>query len=193
MDALSALLASKGFHLISISDIVAQARVSKRTFYEQFDTKESCLLALCQGTAERLLNALAASYDPRLSWDDQLTRVTRGYLERLQTEPALIRALFLDLLSLGPRGLAARRQIMRRFANFLVLQVEFAHQREPDSRALSDDMAEAVVGGINELILRSLEQDQVHNLTRLTEPACELVRAVVSYLRPAPVEPGPAF
>lgn len=184
-EALGALLVTKGYHVTSISDIVSQARVSKRTFYEQFDTKEACLLALCDATAERALAVLAASYNPNLPWEEQLIGVTRSYLEHLQSEPSLIRALFIDLLSIGPRGLAARREIMQRFADFLTMQVEFARLREPDKRALSADMAAAVVGGINELILRAVEKDEVDRLINLAEPACDLVRAVVTYLEPA--------
>jgi hypothetical protein len=39
-------------------------------------------------------------------------------------------------------------------------------------------MAMAIVGGINELILQSIEQDRVAQLTELVAPGSRLVRAV---------------
>ena len=42
---------------------------------------------------------------------------------------------------------------------------------------LSDDMAVAIVGGINELVLQAIEQDQVGLLHDLVAPSSQLVRA----------------
>src|SRR5262249_52961093 len=44
-DGLAAAITDKGYAATTIADIVARARVSKRTFYEHFADKEACLLA----------------------------------------------------------------------------------------------------------------------------------------------------
>ena len=43
---------------------------------------------------------------------------------------------------------------------------------------LSPEMALAVVGGINELVLHAIERDRVAKLQELVDPAVQLVRAV---------------
>lgn len=186
IDAMGALLASRSHHLITIAEIVAQARVSKRTFYEQFETKEDCLVALCEHIADQALAVIAAAYDPDLPWEEQLAGVTGSYLRFLQNEPALIRALVIDLLVIGPRGLAVRRRIFERFAQFLVMQVELARRKLPGKRALTPELAQAIVGGLNELVLRAVERNEVHRLDELAQPACELMHAVFRHLEAPP-------
>ncbi|RYZ78820.1 MAG: TetR/AcrR family transcriptional regulator, partial [Moraxellaceae bacterium] len=41
---------------ITIADIVAASKVSKRTFYENFNSKEQCFLALYEQNSYRILN-----------------------------------------------------------------------------------------------------------------------------------------
>jgi hypothetical protein len=43
---------------------------------------------------------------------------------------------------------------------------------------LSADMATAVVGGINELVLQYIERDRVGDLLELVAPSSQLLRAV---------------
>ena len=45
-------------------------------------------------------------------------------------------------------------------------------------RPLTPDMAMAVVGGINELVLQYIEQDRVRDLGELVQPASRLLLAV---------------
>jgi hypothetical protein len=105
-------------------------------------------------------------------------------LTSLQAQPALIRTLFIELLGIGPAGLATRRHIQQRFASFLQMQVELSRAKEPGKRALSPEMAMAVVGGINELILHAIEEDQVHQLTELAPTVIAFVQAVLMSLNP---------
>src|SRR3990167_1507133 len=55
LQAMAGVSASKGVAAATIADIVREAGVSKRTFYEHFDRKDACFLALpaaqCIGTA----------------------------------------------------------------------------------------------------------------------------------------------
>lgn len=185
LDGLAAALTDKAYGDLTIADIVASARVSRRTFYEQFDSKEACLLALCERLSSQVLALIAAGFDPDADWQAQLEQVTRAYLGSLAAQPALVRALYLELMTIGPAGLAMRRRIGQRFVQFLMMQVELARLREPGKRPLSTALATAVVGGINELILLAIEEDRVARLDELVAPACEFVQAVLKSLEPA--------
>ena len=52
---LAAAIEEKGYAAVTIADVVARARVSKRTFYEHFADKEACFLALYSETSDELL------------------------------------------------------------------------------------------------------------------------------------------
>jgi AcrR family transcriptional regulator len=186
IDALAATLDQQAYADTTIADVVARAHVSKRTFYEQFASKDDCLVALCETLSQRTLALIAEGFDPNADWVEQLGHVTRAYLASLQAQPVLIRTLFIELLGIGPAGLATRRQIQQRFADFLQVQVELSRMKEPGKRPLSPEMAMAVVGGINELILHAIEQDQVHQLSDLAPTVIAFVQAVLTSLNPPP-------
>lgn len=184
IDALATTLTSQSYADTTIADLVAQAHVSKRTFYEQFSSKDECLVALCETLSQRTLGIIAEGFDPNAEWIEQLSRVTHAYLASLQAEPALIRTLYIELLGIGPAGLAMRRQIQQRFADFLQMQVELSRLKETGKRRLSPEMAMAVVGGINELILHAIEQNRIGQLTELAPTAIAFVQAVLTSLNP---------
>ena len=185
LDALTLALTDQAYADVTIADIVARARVSRRTFYEQFDNKDACLLALCERLSEQILGLIAAGYDPTADWVEQLNRVTDTYLQALQMQPALVRTLYIELMQLGEVGLAVRRRISQRFAMFLIMQVELARVREPGKRPLSPALATAIVGGANELILQAIEDGRADRLSDLAPTVSEFMQAVLKSLEPA--------
>jgi len=185
LDALTLALTDQAYADVTIADIVARARVSRRTFYEQFDNKDACLLALCERLSEQILGLIAAGYDPTADWVEQLKRVTDTYLQALQMQPALVRTLYIELMQLGDVGLAVRRRISQRFAMFLIMQVELARVREPGKRSLSPALATAIVGGANELILQAIEDGRADRLSDLAPTVSEFMQAVLKSLEPA--------
>ncbi|MFN3915878.1 MAG: TetR/AcrR family transcriptional regulator [Aquabacterium sp.] len=185
LDALTLALTDQAYADVTIADIVARARVSRRTFYEQFDNKDACLLALCERLSEQILGLIAAGYDPTADWVEQLNRVTDTYLQALQMQPALVRTLYIELMQLGDVGLAVRRRISERFAMFLIMQVELARVREPGKRSLSPALATAIVGGANELILQAIEDGRADRLSDLAPTVSEFMQAVLKSLEPA--------
>jgi AcrR family transcriptional regulator len=175
LDALSEVVARKGYAQTSIADIAAQARVSKRTFYEHFAGKVECLIALYQAASSQALQVLREAIDPAHDWHTQVERGVHAYLSTLACNPPLLRTLFIEILHLGPEGLAARRRVNRDIADFVVGAVG---QGRPQD-ALLNTMAMAIVGGINELVLQAIEDDRVAHLPELTPAAAHLIRAVI--------------
>lgn len=187
LDGMAHALGERAYADLTIADVVAAARVSRRTFYEHFDGKEACLLALCERLSEEVLGLIAAGYDPTGDWVQELDQVTLAYLQNLQQRPALVRALYLEMLTLGPRGLAMRRRINDRFTQFLTLQVELSRRQEPTKRPLSPALATAIVGGINELIVQAIEEGRTDQLVALQPTISEFMRAVLHALLPPAV------
>jgi AcrR family transcriptional regulator len=185
LEAMAALVQQQPLAHITIADVVAQARVSKRTFYEQFASKEACFLALCEQMSEQTLAVIAANYRVEPDWVVQLENVTRVYLASLSAQPALLKAMSLELLALGNEGLALRRRISNRFAQFLIMQVELFRLVEPNKRPMSPALATALVGGVNELILQAAEEGRADRLADMTPQITEFMVAVIRSLDPA--------
>ncbi len=89
--------------------------------------------------------------------------------------PVLMRTLFIEILTLGPAGLAARRRVTAQIAQFM-LDVVGRDSHGP----LAPQLAMGVVGAINELVLDAIEQDRVARLHELVAPASALVRLVMA-------------
>ena len=178
LDGMARAVASNGYADTTIADIVREASVSRRTFYQHFSTKAECLIALYEAASRNALKVLRDSIDPQQEWQTQVERALAAYLGCMAQNPVLMRTLFIEILGLGTEGLAARRRVNRQIADFMlsVVNREQGHRR---TTPLSPGMAMAVVGGINELILQYIEQDRVARLPELVEPSSQLLRAVI--------------
>lgn len=174
MEGMAAAVAERGYAETTIADIVRHARVSRRTFYEQFAGKEACLLALYAAASERVLRAIGEAVQDAGDREAQIRRATEAYLGRMQAHPVLTRTLFLEILAAGPAGLQVRREINQRYADL------FRRVVEADGGRLSPELAAAAVGGINELILQAVLDDRTGRLAELAAPAGQLLRAVLS-------------
>ncbi len=168
-----------GYAAATIADIVRHARVSKRTFYEHFSDKEGCFLAAYLAASEQTLLAIAEAATKPASWEKQLDAALDAYLGALESNPALTRTCLLEILSAGPGAILVRREVQQRFAEQLRGFADAARRRHPELKRLTPAMAAAIVGGINELVLLSVERGPARRLSELAATAGELVRAVV--------------
>lgn len=176
LEGLAHSVAGKGYAETTIADIVREAGVSRRTFYEHFDSKSEALIALYENASRHSLRVLEDSLDPAVDWAAQAQRVLEAYLASLAQNPTLLRTLFIEILALGPQGLLARRRANDGIADFLLSVINARRRPAP----LSRPMALAVIGGIHELVLHCIERDQLVELQRLAAPAADLLRAVAA-------------
>lgn len=177
LEGMAHAVARKGYGETIIADIVGQAGVSRRTFYEHFNSKAECLIALYEAASHNALRVLREAIDPSHEWQTQIDDALTGYLGCMAANPVLLRTLFIEILHLGPEGMAARRRVNQEIANFIqgVVNTSVPAGAPP---ALTPTMAMALVGGINELVLEYIEQDKVAKLEQLVAPASQLVRAL---------------
>lgn len=177
LEGMAHAVAGKGYPDTTIADIVREASVSRRTFYEHFSTKAECLIALYEAASRNALKVLREAIDPAHEWQTQVDAALSAYLGCMAQNPVLMRTLFIEILGLGAEGLAARRRVNQEIADF-ILGVVNGPSGHPRTSPLPGELACALVGGIHELILRYIEEDRVTQLQELVKPASQLVRAV---------------
>jgi AcrR family transcriptional regulator len=172
---MATVVAAKGYGDTTIADIVREASVSRRTFYEHFHDKAECLVALYEAASRNALRVLREAIDPAHGWEEQVESAIRAYLECLASNPVLLRTLFVEILGLGPDGLEVRRAMHREIAAFLVELVEAG---TAPHGAMAPEIAIAVIGGMHELVLQAIEDGKVDELPKLTATATQLLKAV---------------
>ena len=180
LQAMASVAAAQGLAATSIAAVVAEAGVSKRTFYEHFVDKDACFLALYRAASASALRTLRESVQAGRPWQDQVEHALGAYLAHLAAGPQLIRMLFVEIHHLGPAGATVRREVMQHMADYMLETIN------ADAAVLTPTMAMAAVGGIHELLLQAIERGEAAQLEKLTASAS----AVVRLLAGAPPAPG---
>jgi AcrR family transcriptional regulator len=172
-------LMKKGYTDVSVADIVQHARVSKRTFYEHFADKEACYLATYAALSDDLMARVAEAGATDRPAEERLVAATHAYLAALEERPALTRTFLTEIQAAGPEALKLRRSIHQRFSELLRLLVERGRKERPGLLPISPPMAVALVGGINELVLLTIEEGRGQHLSEIGDTVVELLRAVL--------------
>jgi AcrR family transcriptional regulator len=187
LDGMARAVAAKGYARVTVSDVVAIAAVSRRTFYEQFRDKEDCFLAAYETGSQVVLDEIAAAVRkvPNPDWRTRLRVALETYTAVLGAEPEFARMLLVDVLGAGPRAIELRRVVLDRFADQYRRMRTLARADDPSIGELPDSFLRALVGGIAELV-------QEHILTEgadtLPDLAPTLVQLATTVIEGAPTE-----
>jgi len=157
--AMAQLVGKNGYGDTSIAQVIERAGVSRKTFYEFFSDKQACFLEAYAELSGLLVDALVAEGE-RAADDGRTEAQLRRYLEALSKDPLVARAFIVEVLSSGPKGLAAREAVNRRFADLV-----FAHTSEDAF------VRKAIIGGVNDVVAGAIlagEEDFTSLLPKLT-------------------------
>jgi AcrR family transcriptional regulator len=150
-----------GYERTTVQDAIAEAGVYRQAFYDSFSGKEDCYLqALDAGSAwvELAMRDAAAG---ETTWRDQLRGALTGLLGFLDQQPAVGRALLVEVHAAGPGAVAKRTEAMARASSMMDLARE---ESEDGAPAIS---AEAVVAGILAVLHSRLSSNQTSGYLRL--------------------------
>jgi AcrR family transcriptional regulator len=150
-----------GYERTTVQDAIAEAGVYRQAFYDSFRDKEDCYLqALDAGSAwvELAMRDAAAG---QTAWRDRLNGALKGLLGFLDEQPAVGRALLVEVHAAGPRAVAKRTEAMARASSMVDLAREESGDLAP---AIS---AEAVVAGILAVLHSRLASDQTSGYLQL--------------------------
>ena len=158
------LIARHGYANTSIEQICQSAYVGNKAFYEVFDSKEDCYLALLGQLAQRIeQRAVETLSDAPDDADETTHRLLSAFAHALVDDPRVAVVAFGECAGISPRVERLRRENRRWTAAFLEdlwRNREFAHLPVPvDYHAL----AVSTVGGLFECVA-----DWLHR--RETEP-----------------------
>lgn len=178
----AAAVSDHGYAAVTIADIVRCSKVSKRTFYEHFADKEACFLATYVAATTIVLDSVAAVFDiyKERPWEEQLDAAIDAYVTALETNPALTRSCLVEIHAAGPRALERRREVHASFAKMLRSFAARTAKKDADVQVITDEMATAVVGGINELLVVQVERGPQNRLPTLRKTASALMKSVLT-------------
>jgi AcrR family transcriptional regulator len=148
-------VAERGYPAVTVAHVIAGAGVSRATFYEQFDDKESCFLA----AFDAAIGILLAGADRQPSVTDLL----RSYLDRLAANPGYAKVFLIDIHALGSEGVLRRAASQQRFVDVV--------GRVVGARTKADRFAcEAFVAATGALVTARLAAGEAEKLLDLHAP-----------------------
>ncbi|HEX5945129.1 MAG TPA: TetR/AcrR family transcriptional regulator [Acidimicrobiales bacterium] len=165
--AMVAAVAEKGYVAVAVSDVVARARVSRATFYEQFADKNDCFLAAFRACAENLTTTVRDGVTGDLTPRQRVRATFDSYLGGLAAFPEGARMCLVEVHAAGPTAAEARREIQQPFAALLrTLHDGLGAAGEP-VRPLGDFDYEALVGAFSSIVTNRVAAGATAELPQL--------------------------
>ena len=158
-DAAAAVFARIGYADATAEAIAREAGMSKATFYEHFDNKEDCILALFDAATERIIGAMtAAGRDGGAPVEpaERRRRSVQALLGVMSEHPDYAQTLLVEIIGAGPRAMERRDGLLQAFAQFIDQRNVEDAEAGLNPRLASPDDAYAVVGAIFELVSRQI-------------------------------------
>jgi AcrR family transcriptional regulator len=162
VDATAAIVSERGLAALTIPAIVRRANVSNETFYALYASKHDAFLGAQKVGMHQALGVTADAYSQQLpDWPAAVAAGLRALLSYLASEPDHARLTLVHTPAATPRAITVRAQAMESFRTYLEPGFELA---ERGSRPAPRIVAEAVVGGIWQVLHEYIETDRVGDL-----------------------------
>jgi AcrR family transcriptional regulator len=146
LDGLAIALAYHGYEDTKITDIVELAGVSRPTFYEHFESKDSCFAAAYEDGVERLTEAVEAAVGGERGWSARLSTGLAAALDFLASGPPWAHLLLVE-------SLAASRPARLEHERSLVRLADVLRSNGPGGiDAASEETARLLAGGLASLL-----------------------------------------
>jgi AcrR family transcriptional regulator len=181
LDAITTVVADKGYVAATVADVVRSARVSRRTFYEQFASKEECFLESYRYGIEVLVERIqgAAREAAPAGWRAELHAGVSAYLDVLASEPRFARTHMLELHAAGARAQSARDDALRRFAAMYRRTFEAAARERGGLAPPTDEMLFILAAGVDQLVCARVREAKLERLPELEDAIGQAAEALL--------------
>ncbi len=176
LGAAAEIFGARGFANASVADIVTEAGMSRRTFYEHFDDLRDVLLQV----HERAANLAFRFIEARVrETSDPISRVTAGieaFFTLIAGQGALARVLFREVRAADPKNEGLHEAMLSRFVGLLFEGVADAYAKGEAKRPPDELTIFALVSAMEAVAMRYVARREEQ---RAIEAAPMLVELVV--------------
>jgi len=168
---LAEAVAEKGYAAVTLSDIVRHAKVSRRVFYANFESKEQCFLAAFEVVVDHLGELIAEAVEGVEGWPQQTIAATRAVLAFLAAEPDLARLCLVESRAAGPAVNARFNEAVGEMTPLL----RRGRVERPEGARLPDSTEDSTVGSLVSLAHRKVAAGEAERLEDLLPDCAELI------------------
>jgi AcrR family transcriptional regulator len=178
--AMIGAVGEKGYAATTVSDVIARAGVSRKTFYEHYADTQECFLATYDAIAREGVRRVSHAYQAAEGWPDRVAAAIRVLFESAIENPDALRLVMVEIAAVGPAGIERRERMMAQYTQFMREGLELA----PGAGKASDQTLRAVSGGVNRVLYARLYDHRRH--AKLVALVTDLVKRATSYYPPPP-------
>jgi AcrR family transcriptional regulator len=161
VDATAEIVAEKGFAGLTIPEIASRANVSHETFYEMYPTKHDAFLGTQKVGLHQALRVTSEAYGGReAEWPEGVAAGLRALMDFVCSEPAHAHLTLVDTFGASPQAIEIRQSALEAFTAYLRPALEQA----PADVEVQEVAAEAVAGGIWQILHHYIEHKRLHEL-----------------------------
>jgi AcrR family transcriptional regulator len=165
-----------GYARANVTNVIAQAGVSRPTFYEYFADKDDCFLAALDDVQRRLLERIEAAVQDEPP-PQAVSAAVRVLVAFAGSDPDMARFLCNEAMAGGPAALDARDAGIAAVERVIELRYEHLDR----DASLPDFSARMLLGGVHRMLASRLHRGE----PKLSELLDGLLGWVQSYERPA--------
>lgn len=178
LEAMVRVVGRKGYKATSVADVIAEADVSRTTFYKHFEDKQECFLAAYDLVTERVLDAVIANCDAEQPWLERMRVGLATVVELFALDPELARTAIVEVAAAGADARRRHWNAVAKFTEFLADGEGVAGDRE-----LPENIALMAAGAVSGLIFDELLTGRAERLPELLPDL--LFAMLVPYIGPS--------
>jgi AcrR family transcriptional regulator len=172
------LFGTRDYDDVTVAEICAGAKVSKRYFYEHFVDREDLVLALHRQQNEWLLTGVAeATPETPGDLEEMLRPAVRRLLAMLRANPERAQVIYIN----APRMETRRRGVLREDTQFVATMLRRVGV-QPTDQIRYERILLALVAGLSEVIIAWLAEGMVADPDPLADHLTDFCLAVLRQL-----------
>ena len=152
LEAVLVVSGELGYERVAVKHVIERARASRATFYKYFDDLEDCFALAYADAGEWLYRRLIGAARRQPTWREGLRASLAELLELCARQPAIAKAIFVEVHAAGERALARRRDLMERLSRAL----DSSRREVPTRQAPPPVTSTFMVGAIDTLVCAKL-------------------------------------
>jgi AcrR family transcriptional regulator len=119
LEAMLLVSGELGYERVAVRNVIERAQTSRATFYKHFRDREDCFAQAYADASEWLCRRLTGAAARQPSWRAGLRAALAELLEFCANQPAIAKALLVEVHAAGEDALAKRRELLERLARAL--------------------------------------------------------------------------
>ena len=164
--ALVEVVGDRGYAETNVREIINRAGVSRKTFYELYESKEDCLFAIYDEVAQALRGVIQAAHERGVTPQERLDASCDILLRWVEDEPALAR---LCLLEVPTSGIAGQRRLTATLSWLSSVTADWIGDLD-----VPDVLPELLVGGVHQMVVHRLVNDGSEQIPALAGDLSEV-------------------